>query len=78
MLQQQGKDTSPLDLWQLMSTPPCRAHDTIYTVAMHPASGLLVTRSVIEPEHEQQGSDRWGDLAAEATRGYALSSATRQ
>ena len=45
---------------------------------MHPASRLLVTRAVIEPEHEEQGTDRWGDLAVEVTRGYNPSSATRQ
>lgn len=28
-----------------LSASPCRAHDTVYTVAMHPASGAYVTRA---------------------------------
>eukprot|EP00949_MAST-11_sp_MAST-11-sp1_P003083 g3083.t1 len=32
------------DLWCLVSIPPCKAPDTVYTTAMVPATGELVTR----------------------------------
>lgn len=60
---------SPHELWLLMSTAPCRAEDTIYTTAMCPKSGELLTRACILKSHEREGKERWGKLAKKAVRG---------
>lgn len=39
-----GAALTPTQLWRFMSKPPCLASDTIYTVAMQPATDLYVTR----------------------------------
>jgi len=70
-----GNVVSPVDLWLLLSTEPCRAEDTVYTVAMHPATGLLLTRSRVLPTHEQEGFARWGKLVRKEMR--ALRARTR-
>eukprot|EP00927_Polykrikos_kofoidii_P053005 TRINITY_DN470_c0_g2_i1.p1 TRINITY_DN470_c0_g2~~TRINITY_DN470_c0_g2_i1.p1 ORF type:complete len:509 (-),score=81.83 TRINITY_DN470_c0_g2_i1:80-1606(-) len=63
-----GSVVTPLDLWLLLSLPPCLASDTVYTVAMCPATGALCTRVRVLREHEKAGRRRWGSTVADVTR----------
>lgn len=47
---------------------PCLAHDTVYTVAMHPASGYLVTRTHATRGEKSAATRKWGGVAAAAQR----------
>ena len=47
------------DLWCLMSFAPCKAHDTVYTVAMVPKTSELVTRVKATRAQRQAGKKRW-------------------
>lgn len=67
---------TPHDLWLLLSWKPCRADDTVYTVAMHPASGSLVTRASVLDSHERDGIARWGKLVRRELRTFAQRPAT--
>ena len=50
------------DLWLLLSVSPCKAHDTVYTTAMIPRTGELVTRVHVTKEQMAAASERWKDL----------------
>lgn len=65
------------DLWLLLSLSPCRAHDTVYTTAMVPSTGELVTRVNVTRKQARAARERWGNVEvvnADSNR----SSATRQ
>ena len=57
------------DLWLLMSLPPTLAHDTVYTVAMVPATGELCTRVEVTAAQRRAARRRYG--AVRVTRGEA-------
>ena len=68
-----GQDSiTKLDLWELVSTPPCLAEDTVYTVAMQPATGYYVTRCKLLSSHTRQGRNKWGRLVNEIYRNSGL------
>merc|ERR1712176_934263 len=64
-----GESITPKDLWLLLSTAPCRAEDTVYTSAMCPRSGELLTRAWVLRQHERAGQRRWGKMAKQALAG---------
>jgi hypothetical protein len=64
-----GPRVTELDLWLLVSLPPCLAHDTVYTVAMQPASGKYVTRCTVLTAHKSAAMARWGALVTAMTEG---------
>jgi hypothetical protein len=68
------------DLWGLMSFAPCKAHDTVYTVAMVPKTSELVTRVRPTRAQRQAGKKRWKHVrvAAGGRQPRAGSGATRQ
>jgi hypothetical protein len=51
------------DLWLIASTPPALASDTVYTCAMVPAAGTLVTRVVATADMRRAGRARFGTVA---------------
>ena len=57
------------DLWLLMSLPPTLAHDTVYTVAMVPATGELCTRVEVTAAQRRAARRRYG--AVRVSRGDA-------
>mmetsp|Transcript_34153 Transcript_34153/g.78904 ORF Transcript_34153/g.78904 Transcript_34153/m.78904 type:complete len:574 (+) Transcript_34153:132-1853(+) len=79
-----GVPVSEEDLWLLMSTPPAKAHDTVYTCFMCPATGRLVTRVVCSNAMVRAGKKRFGTIArasyemAGAGAGAGAGGATRQ
>ena len=68
------------DLWGLMSFAPCKAHDTVYTVAMVPKTSELVTRVRPTRAQRQAGKKRWKHVrvAAGGRQPRAGSGATRK
>ena len=50
------------DLWLLMSLKPTLAHDTVYTVAMIPATGELVTRVKVTEGQKRAARRRYGKI----------------
>jgi hypothetical protein len=67
------------DLWLLLSVPPCRAHDTVYTTAMIPSSGELVTRVHVTHDQSVAARIRWRDVNASLISGsFNRDGATRQ
>mmetsp|Transcript_138202 Transcript_138202/g.440892 ORF Transcript_138202/g.440892 Transcript_138202/m.440892 type:complete len:120 (+) Transcript_138202:925-1284(+) len=77
-LARQGGSITPEDLWMLLSTPPCRAHDTVYTTAMCAATGVICTRQQVTEEQAAAGRRRWGGLVAEALQGRGGGSGARR
>ena len=57
------------DLWLLVSLAPTLAHDTVYTVAMVPATGELCTRVEVTAAQRRAARRRYG--AVRVTRGEA-------
>lgn len=66
-----GPCVSETDLWTVMSTPPCLAHDTVYTTFMDPSSGKLVTRVKARREHVARGTRRFGALQRRIQQHFA-------
>lgn len=66
------------DLWLLQSCPPCLAHDTVYTTAMVPATGLLATRVHATNSQRLAGRQRFGDVARSVAASVAEVGAMRQ
>jgi hypothetical protein len=50
------------EVWNILSTPPCLAHDTIYTVSMNPSTGYYVTRVSVTNSERRQAKRLWGKL----------------
>ena len=51
------------DMWLLASTPPVLDPITVYTTAMVPATGLLVTRLNASHWQQEAATSRFGDIA---------------
>lgn len=67
------------DLWLLMSLPPTLAHDTVYTVAMHPSTGELVTRVEVTTMQQRAARRRYGSVRVTPSElGSGGGEATRQ
>ena len=68
------------DLWSLMSLRPTLAHDTVYTVAMQPSIGELVTRVEVTKAHKNAARHRYGKVRVTRTElgGGGGGGATRQ
>ena len=67
------------DLWCLVSLAPCKAHDTVYTTAMVPHTGSLVTRVRVTRAQQQAGRKRWANVqAGQGRRRARAGRATRQ
>ena len=67
------------DLWLLMSLPPTLAHDTVYTVAMVPATGELCTRVEVTAAQRRAARRRYGAVrVGEAGLGAGTGGARRQ
>lgn len=71
-----GRAVALADLWLVASTGPCLADDTVYTVSMEPATGRLVTRTVVTRAMRAAGLARFGAIAA--GRAESRSGAKRQ
>eukprot|EP00873_Tetraselmis_striata_P034818 jgi/Tetstr1/455082/TSEL_041935.t1 len=52
------------DLWLLATTPPVLGELTIYTTAMVPATGLLVTRLNASHRQQRAAASRFGSIAS--------------
>lgn len=64
------QNTTPLDLWALLSVRPCLASDTVYTVAMCAYSGTIVSRVKVTQAHKNIGKQKWGELIRIAKRDF--------
>lgn len=76
-----GTDPASMeDLWSLMSLRPTLAHDTVYTVAMQPSIGELVTRVEVTTAHKKAARRRYGKVRVTRTElgGGGGGGATRQ
>ena len=65
-IKEAGAGITPTDLWLLLSTPPCLAHDTVYTVSMCAATGHICTRASVPQEQREEGAGRWRYTIADA------------
>jgi hypothetical protein len=77
------KTHSMEDLWLLMSMAPTLAHDTVYTDAMEPKTGELVTRVEVTAAQKQAARRRYGAVRVSRSEvggggGGGASGATRQ
>ena len=69
------------DLWSIATLPPIHAHDTVYTVAMCPATGEYASRVAIPSSAKRKAKKRWRKLMLSRERLRAQRSsggATRQ
>ena len=66
-----GPCVSETDLWTVMSTPPCLAHDTVYTTFMDPCTGKLVTRVKARRDQVARGTRRFGTLQRKIQQHFA-------
>lgn len=65
-IREAGPGVTPTDLWLLLSTPPCLAHDTVYTVAMCAATGHVCTRTSVSRRQSTEAARRWRYTIADA------------
>lgn len=77
-LEETGAAITPEDLWLLVSTPPCKASDTVYTTAMCAATGAICTRRDVTEAQARAGKQRWGAVVRQVMGRYATDSGHRR